>query len=177
MDVLVAAIEKSMGKDIESLDWMSPETKKAAEEKLSKVTNKIGYPIKWKDYSSVVIRRNDFVGNVHAANIFETRRDMAKIGKPVDKNEWQMTPPTVNAYYDQSENNINFPAGILQPPFFSAKVDEPVNYGGIGVVIGHELTHGFDDQGRKFDGNGNLTNWWSPKDARAVRRAGAVHCG
>jgi predicted metalloendopeptidase len=155
-----------MGKDIESLDWMSPETKKAAEEKLGKVTNKIGYPAKWKDYSSVVIKRNDFVGNVRAATIFEEKRDLAKVGKPVDKNEWNMTPPTVNAYYDQSENNINFPAGILQPPFFSAKVDDPVNYGGIGVVIGHELTHGFDDQGRKFDGDGNLANWWGPKDGQ-----------
>ncbi len=170
MDVLVAAIEKSMGKDIQSLEWMSPETKKAAEEKLGKVSNKIGYPIKWKNYSTVVIKRNDFVGNVRAANIFEEKRDLAKLGKPVDKNEWNMTPPTVNAYYDQSENNINFPAGILQPPFFSAKVDDPVNYGGIGVVIGHELTHGFDDQGRKFDGDGNLTNWWGPNDGREFEK-------
>ncbi len=164
MDVLVAAIEQSMGKDIQGVDWMSPETKKAAEEKLGKVSNKIGYPAKWKDYRTVVIKRNDFVGNVRAATIFEHKRDMAKLGKPVDKAEWTMTPPTVNAYYDPSENNINFPAGILQPPFFSAKVDEPVNYGGIGVVIGHELTHGFDDQGRKFDGYGNFTNWWAPND-------------
>ncbi len=170
MDVLVAAVEKSMGKDIQSLDWMSPATKQAAEEKLAKVSNKIGYPAKWKDYSSVVIKANDFVGNVLAARIFEEKRDLAKIGKPVDKGEWEMTPPTVNAYYDQSENNINFPAGILQPPFFSAKVDEPVNYGGIGVVIGHELTHGFDDQGRKFDADGNFTNWWSPKDAEEFER-------
>jgi predicted metalloendopeptidase len=166
MDVLVAAIEKSMGEDIQSLEWMSPETKKAAEEKLGKVSNKIGYPIKWKNYRTVVIRANDLVGNVRAANVFEHKRDMAKVGKPVDKNEWNMTPPTVNAYYNPSENNINFPAGILQPPFFSAKVDEAVNYGGIGVVIGHELTHGFDDQGRKFDGDGNFTNWWRPKDGK-----------
>ncbi len=170
MDVLVAAIEQSMGKDIQSLEWMSPETKKAAEEKLRKVSNKIGYPAKWKDYRKVVIKPDDFVGNVRAATIYEHKRDMAKIGKPVDKAEWGMTPPTVNAYYDPSENNINFPAGILQPPFFSAKVDEPVNYGGIGVVIGHELTHGFDDQGRKFDGDGDFTNWWGPNDGPEFER-------
>jgi predicted metalloendopeptidase len=170
MDALVASIEQSMGEDIQSLDWMSPETKKAATEKLAKVTNKIGYPSKWKDYSKVVIKPNDFVGNVRAASIFEEKRDLAKLGKPVDKAEWNMTPPTVNAYYDSSENNINFPAGILQPPFFSAKVDEPVNYGGIGVVIGHELTHGFDDQGRKFDADGNFTNWWGPKDGQEFER-------
>lgn len=170
IDVLVAAIERSMGKDIQSLEWMSPETKKAAEEKLGKVSNKIGYPAKWKDYRTVVIKRNDFVGNVRAATVYEHKRDMAKLGEPVDKTEWNMTPPTVNAYYDPSENNINFPAGILQPPFFSAKVDEPVNYGGIGVVIGHELTHGFDDQGRKFDGEGNFTNWWGPNDGPEFER-------
>jgi len=164
MDVLVAAIEKSMGKDIQNLDWMSPETKQAAEAKLGKVSNKIGYPSKWKDYRSVHIKADDLVGNARAASIFEQKRELAKLGKPVDRTEWGMTPPTVNAYYRQSENNINFPAGILQAPFFSAKVDEAVNYGGIGVVIGHELTHGFDDQGRKFDGDGNLTNWWGPND-------------
>ncbi len=164
MDVLVAAVEQSMGSDIQSLDWMSPDTKKAANSKLEKVTNKIGYPAKWKDYRKVVIKRDDLVGNARAASIFEIKRDLAKLGKPVDKAEWNMTPPTVNAYYSSSENNINFPAGILQPPFFSAKVDESVNYGGIGVVIGHELTHGFDDQGRKFDGDGNFTNWWGPTD-------------
>jgi predicted metalloendopeptidase len=164
MDVLVAAIEDSMGKDIQSLEWMSPETKKAADDKLHKVTNKIGYPSKWKDYSKVVIKRDDFVGNALATSVFEEKRNLAKLGKPVDKTEWGMTPPTVNAYYNPSENNINFPAGILQAPFFSTKVDEAVNYGGIGVVIGHELTHGFDDQGRKFDGDGNFTNWWGPKD-------------
>jgi putative endopeptidase len=173
MDVLVAAVEESMGKDIQSLEWMSPETKKAAEAKLDKVTNKIGYPAKWKDYRSVVIKPDDFVGNVHAANIFEHRRELAKIGNPVDRTEWGMTPPTVNAYYRASENNINFPAGILQPPFFSAKVDESVNYGGIGVVIGHELTHGFDDQGRKFDGNGNFTNWWGPTDGPEFEKRAA----
>jgi predicted metalloendopeptidase len=175
MDVLVASIEESMGKDIQSLDWMSPETKKAAEDKLHKVTNKIGYPAKWKDYRKVVIRHDDLVGNVRAAKIFEHKRDMAKLGKPVDKSEWGMTPPTVNAYYSPSENNINFPAGILQAPFFSTQVDEAVNYGGIGVVIGHELTHGFDDQGRKFDGDGNFSNWWGPADGPEFeRRASCV---
>jgi predicted metalloendopeptidase len=175
MDVLVAAIEESMGKDIQSLEWMSPETKTAADGKLHKVTNKIGYPAKWKDYSKVVIKRNDLVGNYLAASIFEEKRNLNKLGKPVDKSEWGMTPPTVNAYYNPSENNINFPAGILQAPFFSTKVDEAVNYGGIGVVIGHELTHGFDDQGRKFDGDGNFTNWWGPTDGPEFeRRASCV---
>jgi predicted metalloendopeptidase len=170
MDVLVAAVEEAMGQDIQSLDWMSAETKSAAEAKLKKVSNKIGYPAKWKDYSKVVIKKGDFVGNVRAASIFEAQRDLAKVGKPVDKSEWTMTPPTVNAYYDPSENNINFPAGILQPPFFSTEVDEAVNYGGIGVVIGHELTHGFDDQGRKFDSDGNFTNWWGPNDGPEFER-------
>ena len=175
MDVLVAAIEESMGKDIQGLEWMSPETKKAADDKLHKVTNKIGYPAKWKDYSKVKVDRGDFVANVRVTTMFEYKRNLAKLGKPVDRSEWGMTPPTVNAYYSSSDNNINFPAGILQPPFFSAKVDEAVNYGGIGVVIGHELTHGFDDQGRKFDGDGNFTNWWGPKDGPEFeKRAGCV---
>ncbi|HET8667160.1 MAG TPA: M13 family metallopeptidase, partial [Terriglobales bacterium] len=144
---LVNQIEKSMGADLKTLPWMSDETKKKAEEKLNKVTNKIGYPDKWRDYSSVKIDRADFVGNTLRANEFEVHRQLNKIGKPVDKLEWGMTPPTVNAYYSPSENNINFPAGILQVPFYSAGRDLAVNYGGIGAVIGHELTHGFDDQG------------------------------
>jgi putative endopeptidase len=175
MDVLVAAIEEAMGQDIQSVEWMSPETKKAADAKLKTVSNKIGYPAKWKDYSKVVIKKDDFLGNVRAASIFEEKRDLAKVGTPVDKSEWTMTPPTVNAYYDPSENNINFPAGVLQPPFFSTRVDEAVNYGGIGVVIGHELTHGFDDQGRKFDSDGNFTNWWGPNDgAEFEKRANCL---
>jgi len=161
---LVNAIEKAMGQDLNSLPWMSEATKKKAEEKLNKVTNKIGYPDKWRDYSSVKIERSDFVGNSVRASEFEVHRELNKIGKPVDKLEWGMTPPTVNAYYSPSENNINFPAGILQVPFYGADRDLAVNYGGIGAVIGHELTHGFDDQGAKFDGNGNLTNWWSDQD-------------
>ncbi len=161
---LVNGVEAAMGEDLQSLSWMSPETRKKAEEKLNKVTNKIGYPDKWRDYSSVKIEPNDFLGNTLRANEFEVRRELKKIGNPVDKAEWGMTPPTVNAYYSPSENNINFPAGILQVPFYGATRDNAVNFGGIGAVIGHELTHGFDDQGAKFNGDGNLTNWWTEKD-------------
>jgi predicted metalloendopeptidase len=164
MDTLVAAIEKQMDVDIKSLEWMSPETKVAAKGKLDKVSNKIGYPEKWKDYSNVVITPTDLVSNARNARRFEVQREYDRLGKKVDKMEWGMTPPTVNAYYSPAHNNINFPAGILQAPFFSDKIDDSVNFGGIGVVIGHELTHGFDDQGRKFDGDGNLTDWWGPKD-------------
>lgn len=172
---LVNAIEKAMGDDLKALPWMTSETKNKADEKLAKVTNKIGYPDKWRDYSTVNIVANDFAGNTLRADAFEVHRDLNKIGKPVDKKEWGMTPPTVNAYYNPSENNINFPAGILQPPFFDGKGDDAVNYGGIGAVIGHELTHGFDDQGAKFDGNGNLTNWWTDKDqAEFQQRTGCL---
>jgi putative endopeptidase len=164
MDELVAQIETSMSADIKQLEWMSPETKVAAQAKLDKISNKIGYPAKWKNYSTVKVTPTDLVGNVQAATWFEVKRNLDKLGKPVDKAEWGMTPPTVNAYYSPSQNNINFPAGILQPPFFSDLTDDAVNYGAIGVVIGHELTHGFDDQGRKFDGDGNLRDWWGPKD-------------
>ena len=164
MDVLVKAVSKSMGDDIQTLEWMSAETKKAADAKLAKFTQKIGYPEKWKDYSSVKITGNALVENVRNSAAFEVRRNYNKVNKPVDKKEWSMTPPTVNAYYSSSHNNINFPAGILQPPFFSNSIDDSVNYGAIGVVIGHEITHGFDDQGRKFDGDGNLRDWWGPKD-------------
>jgi putative endopeptidase len=164
---MVAAIEKALGKDIETLTWMTPATKKEAEIKLKAVTNKIGYPDKWRDYSSVTIRRDDAAGNAMRADQFEFQRQLNKIGKPVDRLEWQMTPPTVNAYYDPQMNNINFPAGILQPPFFDNRADAAVNYGAIGMVIGHELTHGFDDQGRQFDPQGNLRDWWTPADAKA----------
>ena len=164
MDVLVKAVSKSMGDDIQTLEWMSAETKKAADAKLAKFTQKIGYPEKWKDSSSVKITGNALVENVRNSAAFEVRRNYNKVNKPVDKKEWSMTPPTVNAYYSSSHNNINFPAGILQPPFFSNSIDDSVNYGAIGVVIGHEITHGFDDQGRKFDGDGNLRDWWGPKD-------------
>jgi endothelin-converting enzyme/putative endopeptidase len=144
---------------------MTDATKKQALDKLAAVTNKIGYPDKWRDYSSVEIRRDDFTGNELRAGEFARRRNLAKIGRPVDKSEWTMTPPTVNAYYNPPENNINFPAGILQPPFYNPKADDGVNYGAIGVVVGHELTHGFDDQGRRYDGAGNLRDWWTPEDA------------
>ena len=144
---MVHALEKALGEDIEKLSWMTPATKKEALVKLQAITNKIGYPDKWRDYSSVEIKRDDAIGNGFRADQFEFQRQLDKIGKPVDRLEWGMTPPTVNAYYDPQMNNINFPAGILQPPFFDNAMDDAVNFGGIGMVIGHELTHGFDDEG------------------------------
>jgi putative endopeptidase len=167
MDKLVAAMEKSLGDDIQTLPWMSESTKKAAEEKLAMIRNKIGYPEKWRDYSSVKVDRNDLIGNLHRSAVYERNYNFAKLGKPVDEKEWQMTPPTVNAYYDDNFNDINFPAGILQPPFFDFTVDPAVNFGGIGVVIGHEMTHGFDDQGSKYDGKGNLREWQTSDDRKA----------
>ncbi|WP_420239403.1 M13 family metallopeptidase [Telmatobacter bradus] len=167
MEKLVAALEKSLGDDLKTLPWMSDETKKAALEKLSLFRQKIGYPEKWRDYSSVKVSRNDLVGNTHQSAIYERNYNYAKLGTPVDEKEWGMTPPTVNAYYDPSFNDINFPAGILQPPFFDFKVDPAVNFGGIGVVIGHEMTHGFDDEGSQFDGHGNLREWQTPADRKA----------
>ena len=164
---MVEALEKSLGEDIQQVTWMSPATKKEALIKLHAITNKIGYPDKWRDYSSVVITRDDLIRNTMHADEFEFQRQMNKIGKPVDRSEWEMTPPTVNAYYDPLTNSINFPAGILQPPFFDKSMDDAVNFGGIGSVIGHELTHGFDDEGRQFDAQGNLHNWWTPQDAKA----------
>jgi endothelin-converting enzyme/putative endopeptidase len=163
---LVHDIEGAMSRDIEEIDWMSPATKVRAKEKLAAVADKIGYPDKWRDYSKLIVKADDPLGNEVRANDFENDRELNKIGKPVDKNEWQMTPPTVNAYYDDSMNNINFPAGILQPPFYDHTQDIAVNYGHIGGVIGHELTHGFDDEGRKFDAKGNLDNWWTPDDLK-----------
>lgn len=167
---MVNEIEREMGKDIESLTWMTPETKKQALVKLHAVTNKIGYPDKWRDYSTLNIVKGDYLGNMYRTNQFDTKRDRNKIGKPVDRAEWEMTPPTVNAYYDPTQNNINFPAGILQPPFYSNKADDTVNYGAIGAVIGHELTHGFDDEGRQFDADGNLRDWWQKKDEEAFTK-------
>ena len=171
---MVDAIETALKQDIESLDWMTPATKQQALLKLAAIRNKIGYPNKWRDYSKLNIIRGDFLGNVERANTFEVNRQLAKIGKPLDRNEFGMTPPTVNAYYSPPYNDINFPAGILQPPFFDKTVDDAVNFGGIGAVIGHELTHGFDDQGRKYDPQGNLRDWWTPVDARAF--TGRVTC-
>ncbi len=161
---MTLAIEAAMDKDIDGLDWMSAATKVKAKEKLHAVMNKIGYPDKWRDYSKLEIVRGDDLGNAMRTRQFEFARDLAKIGKPVDKGEWQMTPPTVNAYYDPQMNNVNFPAGYLQPPFFSGKEDDAANYGDMGSTIGHELTHGFDDQGRQFDKDGNLANWWTKED-------------
>ncbi len=164
---LVNHIEAAMAQDLNQLTWMTPETKKRAFEKLHAVTNKIGYPDKWRDYSALNIVRGDALGNSLRANEFEFNRQLQKIGKPVDRLEWGMTPPTVNAYYDPQMNNINFPAGILQPPFFDKQASDAVNYGAIGAVIGHELTHGFDDEGRQFDPKGNLNDWWTATDAKA----------
>ncbi len=163
---MVKNLETALGQDIEKLPWMSPETKQKALAKLEAIKNKIGYPDHWRNYSSVVIKRDDALGNSARADRFEFQRELNKIGKPVDRNEWEMTPPTVNAYYDPLMNDINFPAGILQPPFFENDMDDAVNYGGIGMVIGHELTHGFDDEGSQFDANGNLKNWWTPQDKK-----------
>ncbi len=164
---MTLAIEQAMDQDIDGLDWMSAATKAKAKEKLHAVMNKVGYPDKWRDYSTLAIVRGDSLGNEMRARRFEFARDLAKIGQPVDKNEWQMTPPTVDAYYDPQMNNVNFPAGYLQPPFFSGKEDDAVNYGDMGSTIGHELTHGFDDQGRQFDKNGNLKDWWTKEDVQA----------
>jgi putative endopeptidase len=172
---MVDALEKSLAEDIHDLSWMSDETKKQAKVKLDAIRNKIGYPDVYRDYSSVVIKSDDLLGNVSRANAFESKRDIAKIDKPLDRKEWGMTPPTVNAYYSSSFNEIVFPAGILQPPFFDKTMDDSVNFGGIGLVIGHELTHGFDDQGRKFDPQGNLHDWWTEQDGKEFeKRASCV---
>ena len=167
MDQLVAALEKSLKDDLATLPWMTEATRKAAIDKLQLVRNKIGYPEKWRDYSALTVDRASALGNLHSSSAFETARNFAKLGQPVDEKEWTMTPPTVNAYYDPSMNDINFPAGILQPPFFDAKIDPAVNFGGIGVVIGHEITHGFDDEGSQYDGHGNLHEWQTEVDRKA----------
>jgi putative endopeptidase len=161
---MVRRIEDAMGERIRALDWMSPETKRQALAKLAAIRNKIGYPDKWRDYSSVKIVRDDFAGNVERAHQFETRRDINKVGKPVDHGEWDMSAPTVDAYYNDEMNDINFPAGVLQPPLYDPKMDDAPNYGDTGGTIGHELTHGFDDEGSQFDAHGNLKNWWNKDD-------------
>ncbi len=163
-------IEQEMGRDIKDLTWMSDATKQQALEKLHAVVNKIGYPDRWRDYSSVEIAPGDFLGDVTHASAFEAHRQLAKIGKPVDRGEWGMTPPTVNAYYNPQMNDINFPAAVLQPPLFDPKMDAAPNYGNTGATIGHELTHGFDDEGRQFDAQGNLKDWWTPADAKAFEQ-------
>ncbi len=172
---MVDALEQSLDEDIHNLPWMTDETKKQAKIKLTAIRNKIGYPDEWRDYSKLDIKPGDLLGNFLRANEFESRRDIAKISKPLDRKEWGMTPPTVNAYYSGARNEIVFPAGILQPPFFDKAMDDSVNFGGIGVVIGHELTHGFDDQGRKYDPQGNLRDWWTDQDAKEFeKRAGCI---
>ncbi len=172
---LVTALEKAMGQDIRSIDWMSPETKKAAIAKLNAITNNVGYPQKWRDYTKVTISREDFAGNSMRVAEFRAAENIAKIGKPTDKSEWTMSTPTVNAFYSPQSNSINFPAGILETPFFDPRRDLAINYGGVGAVIGHEMTHGFDDQGRKFDADGNLRDWWTPADgAEFEKRAACV---
>jgi len=172
---MVDNIKVAFGERIKTLEWMTDSTKEQALKKLSTFTVKIGYPDKWRDYSALNITREAYILNVMRAAEFEAQRNYDKIGKPVDKSEWGMSPQTVNAYYNPSNNEIVFPAAILQPPFFDAKADDALNYGGIGAVIGHEITHGFDDQGRMYDAKGNLNLWWTEADnSRFIERAGRV---
>jgi len=166
MEVLVNNLLAAYKDSIDTLDWMSPETKKEAQAKLAKFTPKIGYPSKWKEYTALSVKRDDLVGNVMRSREVEYNRELNKLGKPIDRDEWGMTPQTVNAYYNPELNEIVFPAAILQPPFFDAKADDAVNYGGIGAVIGHEISHGFDDQGSQYDGDGNMRNWWTEEDGK-----------
>ena len=169
---LTKDIESALNSEISGNDWMQPSTKQAAHLKLAAVLNKVGYPDQWRDYSALVITPDSLVENVERSTAFESRREMAKIGKPLDRKEWGMTPPTVNAYEDPQTNTINFPAGILQPPYFDPTEPDSVNYGSEGAIIGHETIHGFDDQGRKFDVNGNLHDWWTPADTKAYDQRG-----
>ena len=164
MDALVADLRTAMAGRIQRVDWMSPETKAKALDKLSKFKVKIGYPDKWRDYSNLAVAADDLYGNVERASAFEWARQVARINDPVDRDEWGMTPQRVNAYYNPPNNEIVFPAAILQPPFFDPDADPAINYGAIGGVIGHEITHGFDDDGRKFSGDGKLENWWTAED-------------
>ncbi|ADV83073.1 M13 family metallopeptidase [Terriglobus saanensis] len=163
---MILDVESAMDRDIDTLEWMSTVTKARAKEKLHLVVNKVGYPEKWRDYSSLVVVADDALGNLERAAAFENDRKLGKIGKPVNRDEWWMTPPTVNAYYEATLNDVGFPAGVLLPPFFDPKQDDAVNYGHIGAAFGHDLSHGFDDKGRKFDGKGNLSNWWTPADEK-----------
>jgi endothelin-converting enzyme/putative endopeptidase len=168
--VMVKQIETEMGNEIQQLPWMSPATKEQALAKLHTVVNKIGYPDHWRDYSAFKVVRGDALGNGERGTAFEFRRWLNKIGKPVDRGEWYMTPPTVNAYYNPQMNDINFPAGVLQPPLFDPRSDDAPNYGNTGGTIGHELTHGFDDEGRQFDAQGNLRDWWTAEDAKEFEK-------
>jgi endothelin-converting enzyme/putative endopeptidase len=172
---LIGGIEAQMGDELSGLTWMDADTRGRAKQKLAKIANKVAYPDVWRSYEGLKIERGKHLDNMLRADAFEMKRELGKIGKPVDKNEWQMTPPTVNAYYDPSMNEMVFPAGILQPPFFSTTQAMPVSFGGIGMVMGHELTHGFDDQGRQFDADGNLKDWWTPTvGAEFDKRAACV---
>ncbi|MCW2564147.1 MAG: endothelin-converting enzyme, partial [Mycobacterium sp.] len=164
MDELVANVREAYRVSINDLEWMTPQTRDRALAKLDKFTPKIGYPAKWRDYSQLVIEREDLYGNVLRGNVVGSDRELAKLGTPVDRDEWFMTPQTANAYYNPGMNEIVFPAAILQPPFFDSEADDAANYGGIGAVIGHEIGHGFDDQGAKYDGDGNLVDWWTDED-------------
>jgi endothelin-converting enzyme/putative endopeptidase len=169
---MVKGIEAAMEHDIDSLSWMTPETRQQAKIKLHAILDKIGYPDHWRDYSALQITPGSYLENIHRATAFEFNRQLQKIGKPIDRQEWLITPPTIDAYYDPQTNTINFPAGILQPPLFDKDQPDAANYGAEGAVIGHEITHGFDDQGRKFDGNGNLRDWWTAEDAKNYEERG-----
>lgn len=173
MEELIQNLIKGFEVSINELEWMTPETKVAAQEKLSKFTYKIGYPDKWKDYTDLSIKADQLVGNIQRYSKFEYKTMLNKLGKPIDRTEWHMTPQTVNAYYSPVMNEIVFPAAILQPPFFNMDADDAINYGGIGAVIGHEISHGFDDQGAKYDGDGNLRDWWTDKDREEFQKRGA----
>jgi putative endopeptidase len=166
MQELVKAVDEVFAEDINQLDWMGAATKAKAREKLAAIANKLGYPDKWRDYSKLDVRRDDWMGNLQRGSAFELQRQLNKIGQPVDRGEWDMTPPTVNAYYDPQKNDINFPAGILQPPYFDVRFDDSVNYGATAATVGHEMTHGFDDEGRQFDAKGNLKDWWTAEDSK-----------
>jgi endothelin-converting enzyme/putative endopeptidase len=169
---MVEMLDEALSKDIDQQDWMTPETRQRAKEKMTATLNKIGYPDRWRDYSALQIERDNFLENHQRTVEFEFERWVTKIGKPVDRTEWTMTPPTINAYEEPTNNTINFPAGILQPPYFDMGQDDAANYGDAGAVIGHEITHGFDDQGRKFDAQGNLRDWWTPTDAQRYEAKG-----
>ena len=169
---MVANLREALRVDIERVPWMSPATRREAQAKLATFMPKLGYPDHWRDYSALRVERQGYLRNVQRSCVFEFERQMAKIGRPVDRSEWLMTPQTVNAYYNPPLNEIVFPAAILQPPFFDPDADDAVNYGGIGAVIGHEMTHGFDDEGCQYDAQGNLRNWWTPEDRKRFERLG-----
>ena len=164
---LVQNLKAALRDDLATLPWMTEATRREALTKLDAMSIKIGYPDKWRDYAKLDVSSPSYVNNAMRADEFDFQHDLDKIGKPIDRNEWHMSPPTVNAYYSPTTNDINFPAGILQPPFFDPQADDAVNYGAIGAVIGHEMTHGFDDKGRQFDAHGTLRDWWTAADASA----------